>query len=105
MGGETSDGDSTSDEDSTKELKTNEIFPSQARVLKNFCNIPDLAQGRHGHTLSILPSGLFVVCGGDGPLDTCLSLTYPGPANASWILDKKMRFAFDDTIPWLTKKQ
>ena len=100
LGGETSDGDSTNDGDSTKELKTDEIFPSQARVLKNFCNIPDLAQGRHGHTLSILPSGLFVVCGGDGPLDTCLILTNYGPDNVSWVLHKKkMRFASDDTIP------
>ena len=59
MGGKTSDGDST------KELKTDEIFPSQACV-QNICSIPDLAQGRPGHTLSILSSGLFVVCGGIG---------------------------------------
>ena len=60
-------GGQTSDEDSTKELKTGKIFPSQARVQNNICSIPDLAQGRHDHTLSILsPSGSFVVCGGYG---------------------------------------
>ena len=95
MGGETSDGDST------KELKTDEIFPSQACV-QNICSIPDLPQGRPGHTLSILSSGSFVVCGGIGEeyfflddfLDDCLVLTKFGTANASWVHhDTYMRFA------------
>ena len=60
MGGQTRDGGSN-----LKELKTEEIFPSQACV-QNICSIPDLPQGRPGHTLSILSSGWFVVCGGVG---------------------------------------
>ena len=60
MGGLTRDGGSD-----LKELKTEEIFPSQACV-QNICSIPDLPQGRPGHTLSILSSGWFVVCGGVG---------------------------------------
>ena len=59
MGGYTGDGDSY------REVKTDEIFPSQA-CSQSICSIPDLAQGRPGHTLSILSSGLFVVCGGYG---------------------------------------
>ena len=97
------------------ELKTDEIFPSQD-CLQSICIIPDLDQGRVVHTLSILSSGSFVVCGGygeeksdpeddsgygnegygnveKGPLDTCLVLTDYGAANASWVLqDTKMRF-------------
>ena len=116
-------GGQTSDEDSTKELKTGEIFPSQARVQNTICSIPDLAQGRHDHTLSILsPSGSFVVCGGSGEeysepsnnsttnatarttkvlLDTCLNLTSYGAADASWVNGTKMRFAFDYAIPMI----
>ena len=98
-----------------EELKTDEIFPSQA-CSQSICSIPDLDQGRYFHTLSILSSGSFVVCGGygeeksdpeddsgygnegygnveKGPLDTCLVLTNNGAANASWVLqDTKMRF-------------
>ena len=59
LGGYTGDGDSY------REVKTDEIFPSQA-CSQSVCSIPDLAQGRPGHTLSILSSGLFVVCGGYG---------------------------------------
>ena len=99
------------------DLKTDEIFPSQD-CLQSICIIPDLDQGRVFHTLSILSSGSFVVCGGygeeksdpeddsantssagnntrstKGPLDTCLVLTNYGAANASWVLhDTKMRF-------------
>ena len=110
-------GGQTSDEDSTKELKTGKIFPSQARVQNTICSIPDLAQGRHNHTLSILsPSGSFVVCGGSGeeysePSNNstinatttnsnatttnsttnataqCLILTNYGAADASWVLN------------------
>ena len=48
-----------------EELKTDEIFPSQA-CSQSICSIPDLDQGRYFHTLSILSSGSFVVCGGYG---------------------------------------
>ena len=47
------------------DLKTDEIFPSQD-CLQSICIIPDLDQGRVFHTLSILSSGSFVVCGGYG---------------------------------------
>ena len=50
------------------ELKTEEIFPSQS-CLQNVCSIPDLPEGRPGHTLSVLSSGDFVVCGGIGEED------------------------------------
>ena len=58
LGGRIGDGNG-------EELKTDEIFPSQA-CSQSICSIPDLDQGRSYHTLSILSSGSFVVCGGVG---------------------------------------
>ena len=38
-----------------------EIFP---RPLSESCSIPDLPEPRYGHTISLLPGGKLVVCGG-----------------------------------------
>ena len=56
MGGLPIDGDP---------LKTAEVFPSQD-CLQDVCSVPDLPFGRSSHTLSVLSSGIFVVCGGQG---------------------------------------
>ena len=56
MGGLPIDGDP---------LKTAEVFPSQD-CLQDVCSVPDLPFGRSHHTLSVLSSGTFVVCGGQG---------------------------------------
>ena len=48
-----------------EQLKTAEVFPSQD-CLQDVCSVPDLPFGRSHHTLSVLSSGTFVVCGGQG---------------------------------------
>ena len=70
-------------------LKSVEMFPP-----KDACSIPPLPQERHGHSLSILPGGRLVVCGGyagypDGYFDSCISWV---AGNTSWTLLYKMRW-------------
>ena len=103
-------------------LKTAEVFPSQ-NCLQDVCSVPDLPFGRSHHTLSVLSSGTFVVCGGQGEeeqnleesgnggngennstttssrfqfgtLKTCLTLEFALAGNASWVTSAAlMRFA------------
>ena len=57
-----------------------ELFPPSAT-----CSVPDLPEIRGGHSLSLLPGGRLVICGGmDGSfsqLDSCLSWV---AGNNSW---------------------
>ena len=73
MGGEYSFGDT---------LKSVELFP---RPSSDACSIPPLPQPRSGHSLSLLPGGKLVICGGssDGTiiLDSCISWV---AGNKSW---------------------
>ena len=58
-----------------------ELFPLPP---SDTCSIPDLPQGRYGHSLSLLSGGRLVVCGGyDGSnfLDSCVSWV---AGNTSW---------------------
>ena len=55
-------------------LSSVEVFPPSANKT---CSIPDLPAPRHGHTLSLLSGGRFVVCGGHSPsiLRSCIAWT------------------------------
>ena len=64
------------------ELSSVEFFP---RPLSDACVIPDLLKARADHSLSLLPGGRLVVCGGSGVddniFDSCISW---GAGNKSW---------------------
>ena len=59
--------------DSSNDLSSVELFPPPP---SDCCSIPDLPQGRFGHSLSLLSGGRLVVCGGIGfgiAFDSCIS--------------------------------
>jgi len=58
-------------------LSSVELFP---RPSSDTCSIPELPQGRFGHSLSLLSGGRLVVCGGY-PHDSCISWV---AGNTSW---------------------
>ena len=67
-------------------LSSIELFPA-----KNACFIPDLPQPRSGHSVSILPGGTMVVCGGRnnfGYTNSCISWV---TGNTSWVPIFNMR--------------
>ena len=69
-------------------LSSVELFP---RPPSDACSIPDLPQGRRGHSLSLLSGGRLVVCGGhNGPsfFDSCI---YWVAGNTSWTHFTTMR--------------
>ena len=59
-----------------------ELYP---RPPSDTCTIPSLPQGRRDHSVSLLPGGKLVVCGGfgspGGAFDTCISWV---AGNTSW---------------------
>ena len=71
-----------------EKLTNVELFP---RPPSDDCSIPDLPQGRYGHSLSLLSGGRIVVCGGtygSNNLDSCLSWV---AGNTSWTDNYTMR--------------
>ena len=69
-------------------LSSVELFP---RPSSDACSVPDLPQGRLGHSLSLLSGGRLVVCGGHDAfnyLDSCLSWD---AGQTSWTDIFKMR--------------
>jgi len=72
-------------DDGRNKLSSIELFP---RPLSDSCSIPQLPQGRYGHSLSLLSGGRLVVCGGSGfdfdrfnYFDSCISWV---AGNTSW---------------------
>ena len=69
-------------------LSSVELFP---RPLSDACVVPDLPQGRSGHSVSLLPGGRLVVCGGEsrgGWMDSCISWV---AGNSNWTTFYTMR--------------
>ena len=76
--------------DSSNDLSSVELFPPPP---SDCCSIPDLPQGRFGHSLSLLSGGRLVVCGGRDAsgniLNSCISWV---AGNTSWIPLYTMRW-------------
>ena len=74
--------------DGINHLSSIELFP---RPPSDTCSIPDLPQGRSGHSVSLLPGGRLVVCGGEsreGWMDSCISWV---AGNSNWTTFYTMR--------------
>ena len=64
--------------DGSNRLSSVELFPPPA---DDTCSIPDLPDARRGNSLSLLPGGRLVVCGGDPASRFCISWKH---GSTSW---------------------